>query len=80
MPWKCTNVIRKGKDVFLTLTNDEDPENILTEILTYGFDPTQGLTPAQFKTMVKKEIILRLNILNSSEQEEDLTQEFCPTP
>ena len=68
MSWSFDRAIRRGNDVDIVITDGGDSSSF-----TWG---RSGQTWAQFRTMVKAEVVAHLAQLNASIAEDDVTAEY----
>jgi hypothetical protein len=74
--WEYEKAVKKGNDITVVFKNEDNPEEILHQEITWGYDPNDGMTETEFKEMIKREAKNYLDHLNSQPAEEDLTMDL----
>ena len=84
MTWQIDNIQKTrtkttwqaGDYVVITVVNDADPDDVLTKEFCYTFNGDQ--TKAEFRSMVRTEILAHLAQMNSVEVFHDVTDALSP--
>jgi len=78
MAWTFKDAQRTGRSVRVRIENLSAPEGEQDREFTYTLAPGDGMTPNQFRNMVKQEVKAHILHLNGEAAEEDVSADFNP--
>ena len=78
MAWTFKDAQRTGRSVRVRIENQSAPEGEQDREFTYTLAPSDAMTQAQFRGMVKGEVRAHLASLNGGDSAEDVSAFFTP--